>query len=151
MTALPALFSLSLATLATVSFASPAAAQDPGACANEVQHLSEVFRIMGSNGQAPAVSGQQPGDRIGAGLSAEQTSQMRDLIEQGRIAGEQGNGALCGQKLEQARTLLREAGVGSDQPGPDDLLPADPLDRRGSSIPPGGTQGVEIPATPPPR
>ncbi len=113
MTALPALFCLSLAAL---PFAGPAAAQDAAACGNEVQRLSDGFPA--TSGQAPAGGiAQQPGTRQGAGMDDSQRQQVRDALQQARTAGQSGNGALCMQNLNQARTLLRQAGVGSPLPG----------------------------------
>lgn len=117
MTALPTLFSLSLAALATLPFAGPAAAQDAAACGNEVQRLSDGFPAT-TSGQAPAGGiAQQPGTRQGAGMNESQQQQVRDALQQARAAGQSGNGALCMQNLNQARTLLRQAGVGSPLPG----------------------------------
>lgn len=116
-TALPALFSLSLAALLALSAASPAAAQDAAACSNEVQRLSDGFPNT-TSGQAPAGAiAQQPGTRLGASMNDSQQSQVRDSLQQARTAGQSGNGALCMQNLNQARTLLRQAGVGSPMPG----------------------------------
>ena len=113
MTALPALFCLSLAAL---PFAGPAAAQDAAACSNEVQRLSDGFPA--TSGQAPAGGiAQQPGTRQGAGMDDSQRQQVRDALQQARTAGQSGNGALCMQNLNQARTLLRQAGVGAPLPG----------------------------------
>jgi hypothetical protein len=151
-TALPALFSLSLAALG-VSFAGPAAAQDARACSNEVQRLSEGFPAT-TSGQAPAGGiAQQPGTRQGAGMTETQQRAVRDALQQARGAGDSGNGALCMQNLNQARTLLRQAGVGSPVPGGAGVAgqeqPADrapnlqgteaPPDQRGLST---GTTGV---------
>jgi hypothetical protein len=104
-------------TLAAACIAEPSAAQDARACTNEVQRLSEGFPAAGGSTQSPAVSAQQPGARVDAGTDETQQRQIRGMMQEARTAGEQGNGPLCMQNLNKARTMLRQAGVGSGQPG----------------------------------
>jgi hypothetical protein len=109
---------MAMLALALTGIAQPAAAQDARACVNEVQRLSEAFPLVGGHGdQAGAAIAQAPGARKGAGLGEEQRRQIGDLVEEARAAGERGDGAGCLQRLAEARALLRQAGLGSRQPG----------------------------------
>lgn len=109
--------SASVLVLALAYMAQPAAAQDARACVNEVQRLSESFPITDTKGQGSEAVTQAPSARQGATLGEEQKKHLDDLVRQARTAGEQGDGALCTQKLGEARVALREAGIGSTQPG----------------------------------
>jgi hypothetical protein len=109
--------SASVLVLALACIAHPSAAQDARACVNEVQRLSESFPITDTKGQGSEAVTQAPSARQGATLGDEQKKHLDDLIHQARTAGEQGDGALCTQKLAEARVALREAGIGSSQPG----------------------------------
>ncbi|WP_119462364.1 hypothetical protein [Rhodospirillaceae bacterium SYSU D60014] len=95
----------------------PAAAQDAQACENEVQRLSEAFPIIDAQGQESTAIAQQPSARKGVSLGTEQRRQLDDLVEQARAAGERGDSRGCLQRLTEARTFLREAGIGSAQAG----------------------------------
>lgn len=108
---------MAMLVLALVGIAQPAAAQDARACVNEVQRLSEAFPLTGGSGQASTAIAQAPGARKGAALGDEQRRQIGNLVQEARAAGEQGDGTGCLQRLAEARALLREAGLGSRQPG----------------------------------
>jgi|SRR5689334_293088 len=128
---------LSVAGLvALIGLPSPAVAQDAKACVNEVDRLSSSFSIEGGNDNAIA---QRPSARQGASLTTEQHKQISDVLRQAREAGENGDGAACTQGLGRARVALRQAGIGSAQPG----APADtglsPGSHTGGS---GGTAGT---------
>lgn len=60
---------------------------------------------------------QQPGARQGAFLDDDQRKRVETMVQQARTAGERGDGGQCIQKLAEARALLRQAGLGSTQPG----------------------------------
>lgn len=116
---LPILLS-SAAVAAALGAASPAVApayaQDARACADEVQRLSEGFSLDRGGASSPGggISAGQPGTRAGAsGLNDTQRSQVRELTQQARAAGQRGDGPQCMQKLNEARAMLRQAGVGS--------------------------------------
>ncbi|HYD32637.1 MAG TPA: hypothetical protein VEB64_17480 [Azospirillaceae bacterium] len=70
-----------------------------------------------SGNAEPGRIAQEPGVRAGASLGDEQRRRIQDLIQQAQSAGERGDGAGCLQRLGEARGLLRQAGVGSTQPG----------------------------------
>jgi hypothetical protein len=91
-------------------------AQDAGSCVDEVQRLDEGLPVIHDQASAAAIA-REPGARKGASLREDQRLQVSALIEQARSAGEGGDGAGCMQSLTQARELLREAGLGSGQPG----------------------------------
>jgi hypothetical protein len=109
--------SASVLALALACVADPSAAQDARACTNEVQRLSESFSLADTKEQGGRPVAQAPSARQGATFGDEQKKHLDDLIQQARTAGEQGDGALCTQKLTEARATLREAGIGSSQPG----------------------------------
>jgi Spy/CpxP family protein refolding chaperone len=110
--------SLSMLALALTCIAQPSAAQDAGSCVDEVQRLSEGLPVVDAGGREGAADiAQEPGARRGASLGEEQRQQIADLVQQARTAGEQGDGGRCMQSLTEARALLREAGLGSTQPG----------------------------------
>jgi hypothetical protein len=100
--------------LAMTCLAPIAGAQDARACVNEVDRLSSSFAIEGGNDSAIA---QRPSARQGASLQPEQHRQISDLLQQARAAGENGDGQACTQGLGRARIALRQAGIGSAQPG----------------------------------
>lgn len=104
---------LFLSVLALTLATPPAVAQDARACANEVERLAESFAPLGAGERLE----QQPSARRGAALDDQQSKSVQDLIGQARDAGRRGDGALCLQKLADARVMLRQAGLGSVQPG----------------------------------
>lgn len=59
----------------------------------------------------------EPGTRRGASIGNEQRQKIRGVMDEARDAGERGDGPGCVERLAQARTMLREAGIGSSQPG----------------------------------
>lgn len=107
----------SLLVLAMAGAPEPAAAQDARACADEVQRLAEGFGLNETTGQVDAAIAQEPSAREGASLQRGQRQQLGDLIQQARTAGERGDSQVCLQRLTEARVILRQAGVGSVQPG----------------------------------
>ena len=120
---------LSVAGLvALMALPSSAVGQDAKACVNEVERLSSSFSIESGNDNAIA---QRPSARQGASLTPEQHKQISDVLRQARAAGENGDGAACTQGLGRARVALRQAGIGSAQPG----APA------GTGLSPGSTSG----------
>jgi hypothetical protein len=94
--------------------ARPAIAQDARACVNEVDRLSASFSIEGGNDNAIA---HRPSARQGASLQPEQHKQISEILQEARAAGDNGDGQACAQGLGRARTALRQAGIGSAQPG----------------------------------
>jgi hypothetical protein len=96
----------------------PALAQDARACANEVQRLSEGLPLLHAEGREGETLAQEPGARKGASLPDERRQHIADLVRQAAAAGERGDGQGCVKGLGEARVLLREAGLGSSQPGP---------------------------------
>jgi hypothetical protein len=108
--------SLPALALALTCATQPATAQDASACVNEVERLSESFSLAGANEQQGAIA-QKPSARQGASLGPEQHKQISDLLQDARTAGERGDSQGCIQRLGQARTALREGGIGSAQPG----------------------------------
>jgi hypothetical protein len=126
---------LSVLAAALTWAAQPDAAQDADACRNEVQRLAESFSLA-PDGQMDAAIAQEPSARKGAELGNEQRRQIGELVRAAREAGERGDGASCLQRLGEARLLLRQAGIGSGQPG-SATLPG------GATTPGGGgTQGL---------
>jgi hypothetical protein len=107
----PWVFALALTCIAPASVA-----QDAGSCVDEVQRLDEGLPVIDDPASAAAIA-QEPGARKGASLGEEQRRQVSVLIEQARMAGEEGDGGGCMQSLTEARVLLREAGFGSGEPG----------------------------------
>jgi hypothetical protein len=160
--------------LGSVCITEFAAAQSATSCANEAQRLSDGFPSSSGNTLA-----QQPGTRAGSSLNADGQQQMRNLTQQAQSAGNRGDTAGCMQNLNQARSLLRQSGVGPAPVGSGGALrdtnpgtgtningaplPGDSADRLGSSgttprsaTPNGqsttpGNQNAEAPATPPTR
>jgi hypothetical protein len=127
---------MAMLALALTGIAQPAAAQDARACVNEVQRLSEAFPLIGGHGgRAGAAIAQAPGARKGAGLGEEQHRQIGDLVQEARAAGERGDGGGCLQRLAEARALLRQAGLGSRQPGSPSSAGSDMGGALGSGIP----------------
>jgi hypothetical protein len=110
--------SAAMLMLALTCAAQPALAQDARACANEVQRLSEGLPLLHAQGQEGEALAQEPGARKGASLPDERRQHIADLVRQAAAAGEQGDGPGCLRGLGEARALLREAGLGSGQPGP---------------------------------
>ncbi len=111
-----AAMSLPMLALALICAARPAAAQDASACVDAVDRLSESFSLAGANENGSTIA-QEPSARKGASLGPEQHKQITDLLRQARTAGERGDGKSCAQSLGQARAGLREARIGSAQPG----------------------------------
>jgi hypothetical protein len=107
---------LSVLAVALTWGVSPAAAQEADACVDEVQRLAESFSLEPGR-EVDAAIAQAPSARKGASLGNEQRRQIGELVEAARNAGEQGDGAGCVQRLSEARLLLRQAGIGSGQPG----------------------------------
>ena len=103
--------------LALTCAARPALPQEARACVNEVQRLSEGLPLVHAEGREEDALAQEPGARKGASLPDERRKQIEDLVRQAGAAGEQGDGQGCLKGLAEARALLREAGLGSSQPG----------------------------------
>jgi hypothetical protein len=110
--------SAAVLVLALTCAAQPAYAQDARACANEVQRLSEGLPLLHAQGREGEALAQEPGARKGASLPDEQRQHITDLVREAAAAGERGDGPGCVKGLGEARALLREAGLGSGQPGP---------------------------------
>jgi hypothetical protein len=122
----------------------PALAQDARACANEVQRLSEGLPLLHAEGREGETLAQEPGARKGASLPDERRQHIADLVRQAAAAGEQGDGPGCVRGLGEARALLREAGLGSGQPGPATYdSPAGAGSAAGGRAPAGGV-GVPV-------
>lgn len=110
--------SAAVLVLALMYAVRPALAQDARACANEVQRLSEGLPLLHAEGREGETLAQEPGARKGASLPDERRQHIADLVRQAAAAGERGDGQGCVKGLGEARVLLREAGLGSSQPGP---------------------------------
>ena len=89
----------------------------PRTRANEVQRLSEGLPLLHAQGREGETLAQYSA-RKGASLPDERRQHIADLVRQAAAAGEQGDGQGCVKGLGEARVLLREAGLGSSQPGP---------------------------------
>jgi len=92
------------------------AAADAAACVDEVARLTERFPINAEGEQTKPLAG-TAGARKDASLSAADRRAIGDQIETARAAGERGDGEACLRNLAQARTALRESGVGGAQSG----------------------------------
>ncbi|HSK39054.1 MAG TPA: hypothetical protein VK943_04735, partial [Arenibaculum sp.] len=103
-----------LLALALALLSHPSSAQDAGACADEVQRLADAFTLMEADGEPLA---QEPGARRGASLGDDQRQRVEDLIQEARAAGQRGDAQGCIQRLAEARTQLREAGLGGSGAG----------------------------------
>ena len=109
--------SAAVLVLALTCAARPALPQEARACANEVQRLSEGLPLVHAEGREEDALAQEPSARKGASLPDKRRKQIEDLVRQAGAAGEQGDGQGCLKGLAEARALLREAGLGSSQPG----------------------------------
>src|SRR5688500_4728582 len=108
------LLPLSLMLLAITCLSRSAAAQDARAGVNELDRLSSSFSIESGSDRA---IGERPSARQGAALQPGQHKQISEVLQQARAAGERGDGQACTQGLVRAREALRQAGIGSAQPG----------------------------------
>jgi hypothetical protein len=90
--------------------------QDAQACVNEVRRLVERFPLDEQGEQARPIAG-AAGARKNASLTGDQRRAIGQQIEEARASGEQGDGAACIERLNAARTALREGGLGGIQPG----------------------------------
>jgi len=57
-------------------------------------------------------AGQQPGARVGAGLSPDQRRHMAELLREGRTAADRGDIGTCQDRVREARQLVRGPGPG---------------------------------------
>jgi hypothetical protein len=103
--------------LALTCAVQPALAQDARSCANEVRRLSEGLPILHAEDREGEPLAEEPGARKGASLQGEQRERIEGLVGRAGAAAEQGDGQGCMDSLAEARALLREAGLGSGQPG----------------------------------
>lgn len=93
------------------------AAQEAAICVAEAEKLSAAFSLDDPDRQDRAVIAGTPGTRIGAGMTGQQRNELSGMVDDARAAGQRGESAVCERKLNAARALLREAGVGSATPG----------------------------------
>lgn len=110
--------SLSALALVLACAGQPAAAQETEAraCVSEINRISESFALSGAN-DSNRTFAQEPSTRKGATLGPQEQKEINEILQRARTAGEHGDGQACAQGLAQARTALRQVGVGGAQPG----------------------------------
>jgi hypothetical protein len=98
--------------VSVLAFAPPVMAQGAEFCQGEVSELSEAFSLAGADDGRRATIAGAPGTRVGAELDQPQRARLHRLTEQATLAAKRGDAAQSQSKLNEARAILRQSGVG---------------------------------------